>query len=117
MIVARTTELAEQLLPAGDLRCPRCEVGQLTAWGYGRRRTIRSHGSATLTIRPRRTRCASCLRTHIVMPAQLQPPPRRHYRGDRHSTAAQGKWARTPPHRNRHGPPDRRNGAPAPSGP
>jgi hypothetical protein len=73
VIVARTTELAEQLLTGGDLRCPRCGDGQLTAWGYGRRRTIRSHGTATVTIRPRRTRCVSCLSTHVVMPAALQP--------------------------------------------
>lgn len=73
VIVARTTELAEQLLAAGELRCPRCGVGQLTAWGHGRRRTIRSHGTATVTIRPRRTRCAACLSTHVVVPAELQP--------------------------------------------
>ena len=73
MIVARTAELAEQLLADGDLRCPRCRDGQLTAWGYGRRRTVRAHGGATVTIRPSRTRCGSCGSTHIVMPAALQP--------------------------------------------
>jgi hypothetical protein len=73
VIVARTTEVAEQLLAAGELRCPRCRVGQLSAWGHGRRRTVRSHGSATVTIRPRRTRCTACLSTHIVMPAEAQP--------------------------------------------
>lgn len=73
VIVARTTELAEQLLADGDMRCPRCRNGQLAAWGYGRRRTVRSHGGATVTIRPRRTRCGACGSTHIVMPAALQP--------------------------------------------
>lgn len=73
VIVARTTELAEQLLSDGDLRCPLCRVGRLAAWGYGQRRTVRSHGGTTMTIRPRRTRCVSCGSTHIVMPAALQP--------------------------------------------
>lgn len=73
VIVARTTELAEQLLAAGELRCPRCTHGPLAAWGYGRRRTIRSHGHATITIRPRRTRCTACRSTHIAMPAEVQP--------------------------------------------
>lgn len=73
VIVARTTERAEHLLATGDLRCPRCRTGQLSAWGYGRRRTVRELDGTTITVRPRRTRCRSCLSTHIVMPAALQP--------------------------------------------
>ncbi|GAB92185.1 DUF6431 domain-containing protein [Gordonia rhizosphera] len=73
MIVARTGELAEELLAAGELRCPLCRDGQLSSWGYGRRRTVRDHDDATITVRPRRTRCRSCSATHIVMPAALQP--------------------------------------------
>jgi len=41
VIVARTTELAEQLLTDGELRCPLCNTGQLVAWGYGRKRIVR----------------------------------------------------------------------------
>lgn len=41
MIVACTTERAEHLLATADLRCPTCSSGQLSAWGYGRRRTVR----------------------------------------------------------------------------
>lgn len=73
MIVACTGELAEKLLAAGELRCPLCRDGQLSSWGYGRRRTVSDHGGATITVRPRRTRCRSCSPTHIVMPAALQP--------------------------------------------
>lgn len=73
MIVACTTEQAEHLLATGDLRCPACRGGQLSAWGYGRRRTVRDLDDATITVQPRRTRCRSCLSTHIVMPAALQP--------------------------------------------
>ena len=73
MIVARTTELAEQLLADGDLCCPLCTTGQLVAWGYGRQRIVRDREAATVTVRPRRTRCRSCSATHIVIPAALQP--------------------------------------------
>ena len=73
MIIACTTERAEHLLTNGDLGCPRCRDGQLTAWGYGRRGTVRDLDGATITVQPRRTRCQSCLSTHIVMPAALQP--------------------------------------------
>lgn len=73
VIVARTGELAEKLLAADELRCPLCRDGQLSSWGYGRRRTVRDHDAATITVRPRRTRCRSCSSTHIVMPAALQP--------------------------------------------
>ncbi|MDZ7887338.1 MAG: DUF6431 domain-containing protein [Mycobacterium sp.] len=73
VIVARTTELAEQLLADGELRCPRCHTGRLAAWGHGRRRTVRDLDDTTVTVRPRRTRCRSCSSTHVVMPAALQP--------------------------------------------
>ncbi|MEZ0343173.1 DUF6431 domain-containing protein [Mycobacterium sp. pV006] len=73
MIVARTTELGEHLLTNGELRCPHCTNGQLNPWGYGRARTVRDLAGATVTVRPRRTRCSSCSTTHIVLPAALQP--------------------------------------------
>lgn len=34
VIVGRTTELAEQPLTNGELRCPHCTNGQLIPWGY-----------------------------------------------------------------------------------
>jgi hypothetical protein len=73
VIVARTAELAEEHLAAGTLRCPRCCGRGLLAWGYGRTRTVRSHGTTTVTVRPRRVRCSGCGSTHIVLPAALQP--------------------------------------------
>lgn len=73
VIVARTTEIAEQLLAGGALRCPLCRTGRLVRWGFGRRRTVRDRDGATVAVRPRRTRCRSCSSTHIVMPAALQP--------------------------------------------
>lgn len=71
MIVARSAELAEDHLAAGTLHCPQC-AGRLAKWGFGRRRTIRSHGSTTVTLRPRRVRCPDCESTHIVLPTALQ---------------------------------------------
>jgi len=71
VIVARTAELAEEHLGAGTLSCPR-RAGRLTKWGFGRRRTIGSHGTATVTLRPRRVRCSDCESTHIVLPTALQ---------------------------------------------
>lgn len=71
MIVARTAELAEEHLTAGSLYCPRCR-GRLARWGFGRTRTIRSHGRTTVALRPRRVRCTDCRDTHIVVPAAFQ---------------------------------------------
>lgn len=71
MIVARTAELAEDHLDAGTLHCPQC-AGRLAKWGFGRRRTIRSHGATTVTLRPRRVRCSDCESTHIVLPTAFQ---------------------------------------------
>jgi len=71
VIVARTAELAEEHLTAGAMSCPRCG-GRLTRWGFGRPRTVRSHGRATVVLRPRRVRCTGCLDTHIVVPAAFQ---------------------------------------------
>ncbi len=50
MIVGRTTELAEQLLTNGELRCPHCTNGQLTPWGHGRQRTVRDLAGTTVTV-------------------------------------------------------------------
>lgn len=71
MIVARTAELVEDNLAAGTLRCPRCD-GRLAKWGFGRHRTVRSHGTATVTLRPRRVRCPACESTHVVLPTAFQ---------------------------------------------
>ncbi|CAN3131186.1 DUF6431 domain-containing protein [Mycobacterium sp. smrl_JER01] len=68
MIVARTAELAEEYLDADTMICSQCR-GRLIRWGYGRTRTIRSHGRTTVTVRPRRVRCTDCHNTHIVLPA------------------------------------------------
>ncbi|HEY5852613.1 MAG TPA: DUF6431 domain-containing protein [Aldersonia sp.] len=53
------------------MRCPSCQ-GQVARWGYGRVRTVRSLGAATVTVRPQRVRCRDCGATHILLPTALQ---------------------------------------------
>jgi hypothetical protein len=69
MVVSRP-EVAEQMLLAGDLPCPRCR-GVLRPFGNGRTRTVRGIGADTVTVNPRRARCADCRVTQILLPTAL----------------------------------------------
>ena len=69
MVVARP-EAAEETLLAGDLPCPRCR-GVLRPFGSGRTRTVRGVGADTVTVTPRRARCADCRVTQILLPTAL----------------------------------------------
>jgi hypothetical protein len=69
MVVSRP-EVAEQMLLAGDLPCPRCR-GVLRPFGNGRTRTVRGIGADTMTVTPRRARCADCQVTQILLPTTL----------------------------------------------
>ncbi|MFD9668538.1 DUF6431 domain-containing protein [Rhodococcus sp. NPDC059968] len=71
MIVVRRPEEADTYLDAGAMRCPSCQ-GRVARWGYGRVRTVRSLGTATVTVRPQRVRCRDCGATHILLPTALQ---------------------------------------------
>lgn len=62
-----TKHLATEL-GGRHLRCPACG-GVLRPWGYGRERVVRNYG-AYQRFRPRRTRCASCRLTHVLLPDQ-----------------------------------------------
>jgi transposase-like protein len=53
-------------MASGRLRCSVCQ-GTLRPWGYARRRWIRDR-TRYLRLRPRRARCQSCRRTHVVLP-------------------------------------------------
>jgi hypothetical protein len=66
MVVSRP-EVAEETLLAGDLPCPRCR-GVLRPFGNGRTRTVRGVGADTVTVTPRRARCADCRVTQILLP-------------------------------------------------
>src|SRR5665811_1113991 len=57
-------------LLAGDMPCPRCR-GVLRPFGNGRTRTVRGIGADTVTVTPRRARCADCRVTQILLPTAL----------------------------------------------
>src|SRR5665648_1048493 len=52
------------------MACPECG-GVLTRWGHGRIRTVRALGSDTVTVQPSRVRCTACLKTQVLLPAEL----------------------------------------------
>jgi hypothetical protein len=56
----------ESRLRAGEYRCPPCG-GELRPWGFGASRRLRRVGEV-IGLRPRRSRCASCLVTHVLLP-------------------------------------------------
>lgn len=64
--------LAEADLAAGRLACPSCN-GVLRQWGHARTRRIRDLGAATLSITPRRARCADCGATQVLLPGLCLP--------------------------------------------
>jgi uncharacterized protein DUF6431/Homeodomain-like domain-containing protein len=59
--------LVEAELVGGGLVCPSCS-GVLAPWGFARRRSIRLCGDATMSLRPRRSKCRACTRTHVLLP-------------------------------------------------
>jgi hypothetical protein len=66
VIVVRCAEEAEAWLTDAVMRCPGCD-GVLAKWGYGRARTVRTLGTATVTVRPRRVCCQRCSATHVLL--------------------------------------------------
>lgn len=55
----------ERALLAGELGCPDCG-GRLGPWGWARWRVVRRPGGEERR-RPRRSRCASCAGTHVLV--------------------------------------------------
>jgi transposase-like protein len=70
VIVVSCPQRAERVLQAGTMSCPRCK-GRLRPYGHGRMRTVRGLGGSTVSVRPRRARCADCSATHILLPTEL----------------------------------------------
>ena len=71
MIMVDADEMvAEQMLTAGKLCCPDC-AGFLRPWGHARERVIRMLRELTRRIRPRRSRCRGCGRTHVLLPCWM----------------------------------------------
>ena len=59
--------VVERRLAAGRLRCPGC-AGRLAGWGHARLRVIRGENGTGWPLRPRRSRCSDCGRTHVLLP-------------------------------------------------
>lgn len=72
MIVVSCPLRAEESLLTAGMRCPGC-AGTLRPHGHARTRTVRGLGAATLTVTPRRARCAECGVTQILLPGALSP--------------------------------------------
>ena len=64
-IVGTDAGEVERALLAGELSCPDC-AGQLRPWGSARWRDVRRWGQVQRR-RPRRSRCAGCQSTHVLI--------------------------------------------------
>jgi hypothetical protein len=60
----------ERLLADGRFSCPGCG-GRLAGWGFARERVFFGPCRRVEALRPRRSRCVSCLVTHVLLPARL----------------------------------------------
>lgn len=61
--------MVEARLCAGEIECVDCG-GELRPWGWARWRTLRDHGRP-VRLRPRRSRCGSCLVSHVLLPTRV----------------------------------------------
>ncbi len=71
LIVDSNRATVEQSLLAGALACPNCR-GELRPWSSARRRPVRERGIET-ALTPRRSRCSSCKKTHVLLPDTTLP--------------------------------------------
>lgn len=71
MIGVAVPDRVETDLAAGAIACPGCG-GALRPWGHARTRRVRAL-TTTVAVRPRRTRCAACRATHVLLPGAVLP--------------------------------------------
>lgn len=70
MVTVEADEAAvERRLAAGELACPVCS-GVLTGWSYARERSVRGP-DGLVSLRPRRSMCSGCERTHVLLPVTV----------------------------------------------
>jgi hypothetical protein len=67
LMVCADEAMVEVELVGGGLVCPSCS-GVLAPWGSARERSIRVLGDVTVSLRPRRSKCRVCTRTHVLLP-------------------------------------------------
>ena len=65
LIVRSDAVRVETELVAGMMVCPAC-AGGLGPWGFARSRWLRT-GEGSVELRPRRARCRSCKKTHVLL--------------------------------------------------
>jgi transposase-like protein len=70
-ILLSSESALERKLATGELSCPDCGAF-VVPWGFARRRVIRTLAGAR-TLSPRRVRCRSCNKTHVVLPGEVVP--------------------------------------------
>ena len=70
LTVGNDAARVERMLAEGRLSCPGCG-GRLARWGYALERTVFGPGREGREVRPRRSRCAACRVTHVLLPARL----------------------------------------------
>jgi hypothetical protein len=65
--------VVESALGVGELVCPAAGCGgRLAPWGWARRRGVRGEDvEEVVWFRPRRSRCVSCLVSHVLLPATV----------------------------------------------
>ena len=66
LTVAARAAVVESHLESGEFGCPGCG-GRLAPWGRARVRPVRGLGGGE-RVRPRRSRCAGCRATHVLLP-------------------------------------------------
>ena len=71
ILVTGSAPAAAHSLLRGALSCPDCG-GPVAPYGFARPRMLRGL-AATTELRPRRARCASCAKTHVVLPGEVVP--------------------------------------------
>jgi len=59
--------VVERELKGGALDCPAC-TGVLRPWGFAAPRVLRGRAGVRLRLRPRRSICAGCRGTHVLLP-------------------------------------------------
>ena len=69
-MVGNSAAVVEGLLGNGLLSCPGCG-GRLGGHGHAVRRRVFTAGRIAVGFRPRRSRCASCGSTHVLLPSWL----------------------------------------------
>ena len=70
MILTWETDIEHELV-SGRLSCS-CG-GRLAPWSYAPRRLVRQRTGPDVAVRPRRARCISCRRTHVLLASSCLP--------------------------------------------